>query len=314
MSVIKVQCIDQTLTIINLPVIASGGILEDYLEFTFCPQWDGYTKTAVFWQDKEHVYYALVNEDNTCTIPKEVIANKGTLFFGVFGVKDDTRRTSEVLRYQILEGVITENLHPTNPTPDIYTQILAEVQRVRNLCAATAEAEEAFENAITSQQTTFETNITNQQNNFESSVNTSITEIQQTADNAVTQATAAGTTAGETAGKAAVATHESKVANASTSAHVTLSDSVTSISSTNDGIAATPNAVKNAYDHASNGIMLANTAQATADVAMPLSGGTFTGNVIAYSTNRVSNSLRNSTVQNSAGRGQSTNYILFRRK
>lgn len=52
----------------------------------------------------------------------------------------------------------------------------------------------------------------------------------------------------------------------------------------------------------------------TAANNMPLSGGTFTGNVIAYGTNRASNSVRNSCVENSAGTRQSTASLIFRRK
>ena len=47
----------------------------------------------------------------------------------------------------------------------------------------------------------------------------------------------------------------------------------------------------------------------TANAAMPKTGGTFTGNVVAYGTNRTSSCLRNIYVN-----GVSTNYILMVRK
>ena len=48
---------------------------------------------------------------------------------------------------------------------------------------------------------------------------------------------------------------------------------------------------------------------------MPKSGGTFTGNVLAYSTNRTGECLRNITVRDTAGTtDQSTNFIQFNRK
>lgn len=53
----------------------------------------------------------------------------------------------------------------------------------------------------------------------------------------------------------------------------------------------------------------ANTAQTTANARMPIAGGTFTGNVAAYGTNRTNNCLRNIYVN-----GVSTNYILMVRK
>ena len=162
-TIIKVKCIDQTLTLINSPVIASGGLNENKLECEFCEKWDGFSKTAVFYQDKKNVYYSVLDENDTCIIPKEATASKGTMFFGIFGSKGDVTRTSEILRYKIDEGAITEDLKPSDPTPDIYEQILAKLQEIR-------EAEAAFETNITNQQNTFESKITEQQNNYEASL------------------------------------------------------------------------------------------------------------------------------------------------
>lgn len=162
-TVIKVKCIDQTLTLINSPVIASGGLNENKLECEFCEKWDGFSKTAVFYQDKKNVYYSLLDENDTCVIPEEATASKGTMCFGIFGSKDGVTRTSEILRYKIDEGAITEDLKPSDPTPDIYEQILAKLQEIR-------EAEATFETNITNQQNTFESKITEQQNNYEASL------------------------------------------------------------------------------------------------------------------------------------------------
>ena len=162
-TVIKVKCIDQALTLINSPVIASGGLNENKLECEFCEKWDGFSKTAVFYQDKKNVYYSVLDENDTCIIPKEATASKGTMCFGIFGSKGDVTRTSEVLRYKIDEGAITDDLKPSDPTPDIYEQLLAKLQEIR-------EAEATFETNITNQQNTFESKITEQQNNYEASL------------------------------------------------------------------------------------------------------------------------------------------------
>ena len=131
-TVIKVKCIDQTLIITNSPVIASGGLNENKLECSFCEKWDGFAKTAIFYQDKNNVYYSLLDEDDTCTIPKEATINKGTMFFGIFGTKGDVTRTSEVLRYKIVDGAITEDIKPSDPTPDIYEQIVSRINKIEN--------------------------------------------------------------------------------------------------------------------------------------------------------------------------------------
>lgn len=51
-----------------------------------------------------------------------------------------------------------------------------------------------------------------------------------------------------------------------------------------------------------------------ADTKMPKSGGTFTGDVKAYSDNRLGDSLRNIAVRNASDSGVSTNRIIMKRK
>lgn len=54
----------------------------------------------------------------------------------------------------------------------------------------------------------------------------------------------------------------------------------------------------------------------TNDKQMPIAGGTFTGNAVAYSTNRTTSGLRNIEVRTSSATGtlQSTNKIIMVRK
>lgn len=160
MSVIKVRCTDQVLAYENTPVIASGGLDENFVAFTFCSQWDGYEKTAVFWRSEDEVYHQVLDESDTCPLPPEVTMDDGIIWLGAFGVDATGRqRTSEVLSYRIVKGAITENGKPSDPTPEIYTQILAELKTVRELAAATKAQEEAFEQRITQQQNAFELSV-----------------------------------------------------------------------------------------------------------------------------------------------------------
>lgn len=122
-TIIRVTCVDQRLVISSGPVIASGGLNEDKVVFDFCPLWNDFVKTAIFYRDKGQVYHSVL-VDNTCLIPWEVTASEGEMYFGVFGVKGDITRTSEILRYKVVAGAITEDTTPSDPTPDIYEQIL----------------------------------------------------------------------------------------------------------------------------------------------------------------------------------------------
>ena len=89
--------------------------------------------------------------------------------------------------------------------------------------------------------------------------------------------------------------------------HVKLSDATASGSNAGQGIAATPSAVNQVNARVS-------TVDGIARAAMPKSGGTFTGNVLASSVNEAGAFLRNISVQNSASQLQYTNFIIMVRK
>lgn len=139
-NLIPVKCINQTLYFEQLqPKITSGDINEDVIVFDFCHMWDGFRKTAVFYRDPSAVYHVLVEDDNTCLVPPEVLADPGDVHFGVFGVKDDRTRTAEEILLTIKQGAITTATRVSDPTPDIYAQILsmlnatsAKVERTEN--------------------------------------------------------------------------------------------------------------------------------------------------------------------------------------
>lgn len=123
MSVLKLKCVDQVLTILTTPLIASGVKEVTELEVEFNEAWDNFGKTAVFYRDDTKVYH-VVMVNNKCIIPHEVLESDGVMYLGVFGVHGNQRLTSNVLRYKIVKGAILEGEEPKPPTPEIYEQIL----------------------------------------------------------------------------------------------------------------------------------------------------------------------------------------------
>lgn len=165
MSVIVVKCTDQVLTFENTPIITSGGRGENFVKFSFCKQWDGFTKTAVFWRNEHEPYHALLDKDNACTIPYEVLTKDGRFYFGVFGVNAGyERRTSEVLAYLVAKGAITEGTQPSDPTPEIYDKLLAEYAATQDkyneamdaMAQRTAELQQTVEDCTSNMQQTVE--------------------------------------------------------------------------------------------------------------------------------------------------------------
>lgn len=130
MSQLLARCIEQVLMFENTPEISSGNVNYDSVKFDFCSSWTGFTKTAIFYRNEDEVYYQLLDEANTCIIPKEVLAERGVIHIGVFGVYGDKLLTSQVLSYRISQGAITENIKPADPTPDIYAQVISRYDAI----------------------------------------------------------------------------------------------------------------------------------------------------------------------------------------
>ena len=74
---------DQELVITNSPVIASGGVHENFIAFNFCSKWDGFGKTAVFYRNEKERFYSVLGPDDVCEIPHEVTDYEGNMYFGV---------------------------------------------------------------------------------------------------------------------------------------------------------------------------------------------------------------------------------------
>lgn len=142
MSQIQVKAIDQNIVFVDTPRIYSGGVNTDTVIFEFDEVWDGYLKTAVFYQDINNPYFAVM-ADNECIIPHEVIADTGKLHIGVVGVLDDKVITSEVVVYDINQGAVTPMDVPL--TEDVWQQILAELRATRILAQQLRQDQEEYQ-------------------------------------------------------------------------------------------------------------------------------------------------------------------------
>lgn len=133
-SLITARVIDQTLTITNIPKIASGGENEIRVDVSFCEMWDGLGKTAVFYH-KESQVYSVVMKNDSCVIPREVLAEPGNLHFGIHGVGGTTVKTTEEVVLKVDKGAIT-GLNPLEPLPGVYKQVMSAYGSLANEVAA----------------------------------------------------------------------------------------------------------------------------------------------------------------------------------
>ena len=143
-TIIEVSCTDQDMEVTKQPVIASGGFHEDFVRFTFCPLWDGCEKTAVFYREKKNPYYSMIDEMGMCEKPHEVLSSSGFFHFGVMGVQGNSIRTSEILKYQVKSGAVTVGLVPSEPTPEIWQQLLMAYDEVLSKVEESNEDQRVF--------------------------------------------------------------------------------------------------------------------------------------------------------------------------
>lgn len=114
----------------------------DRAEFSFDESWTGFTKTAVFWRGNT-VYHVLLDSENACMIPWELMTEAGVIQIGVTGIgADGTVVTTQTpVAQSIARGAYREGRIPAEPTPSLFEQLSAAV------AGCTAEVAKLYEDA-----------------------------------------------------------------------------------------------------------------------------------------------------------------------
>lgn len=114
----------------------------DRAEFVFDESWAGLTKTAVFWRG-ETVYHVLLDGENACMIPWELMTEDGFIQIGVTGIGADGTvvATRTPVAQSIAKGAYREGRIPSEPTPSLYEQLNAAIAN------CTAEVAKLYEDA-----------------------------------------------------------------------------------------------------------------------------------------------------------------------
>ncbi len=137
MSVIKVRVDNERISIVEegtTEFITSGNMGTLGIEFDFSAEWHGYTKTAVLYVDKydsETAVEKILTNDriNEEDLPSDLIAEKCTLYIGVFGDNVNGQRiTADVCGVDIIKGVHTAQIKKV-VNVDIYNQIINKMTK-----------------------------------------------------------------------------------------------------------------------------------------------------------------------------------------
>lgn len=99
---------------------------QNYVQARFDLRSDDWTApiTAIFKADN-NAYSILLEKDNTCIIPWEVLRNAGTVNVSAFC---GDRHTANIAQFTVVQSGYTESEMPSEPTPTVYEQILKEFE------------------------------------------------------------------------------------------------------------------------------------------------------------------------------------------
>ena len=78
--------------------------------------------TAIFRADN-NAYSVLLDEDNICTVPWEVLTTAGTVNVSAFC---GNRHTANIAQFDVVQSGYTDGETPSDPTPTVYEQILEQ--------------------------------------------------------------------------------------------------------------------------------------------------------------------------------------------
>ena len=97
---------------------------QNYVQARFDLRSDDWTATitAIFKADNDNnAYSMLIDKNNTCIIPWEVLKNAGTVNVSAFC---GDRHTANIAQFTVVQSGYTECEMPSEPTPTVYEQIL----------------------------------------------------------------------------------------------------------------------------------------------------------------------------------------------
>lgn len=133
MTTIELVANDQLLQVTVNPTISSGEQNTVEVHVDFSDDWDGFSKSAVFFTSlNKNAIYEIVMTDGKCIVPAEVMEKSCVLYIGVRGVNSTNSevKTTSLVKYKILEGTPTGI--PVEPTPDVYQQLLTAYGKTDN--------------------------------------------------------------------------------------------------------------------------------------------------------------------------------------
>ena len=125
----------QNITLVNkAEIVASDS--KNYLQAHFNLLSDDWNNsiTAIFKADNIGTYTVLLNNDNNCLVPWELLKPNAVIKVSAFC---DNLHTAVTASFRVVESGYTEGETPSAPTPTVYEQIISELQEIKSYKVAT---------------------------------------------------------------------------------------------------------------------------------------------------------------------------------
>lgn len=120
---------------------------ENYLEATFyfkTEDWKDCTKTAIFENSKSKVIKDVILSNDKCLVPWEVLEEKATIKVSVYGINLSEKITTDMAEFS-LNSTVSGGSATTEPTPDVYQQIIAMLDDIAQNGVTDEQIEKAVE-------------------------------------------------------------------------------------------------------------------------------------------------------------------------
>ena len=120
---------------------------ENYLEALFnfkTDDWKDCTKTAIFENSNSKVIKDVILSNDKCLVPWEVLEEKATIKVSVYGINLSEKITTDMAEFS-LNSTVSGGSATTEPTPDVYQQIIAMLDDIAQNGVTDEQIERAVE-------------------------------------------------------------------------------------------------------------------------------------------------------------------------
>lgn len=126
---IQIAYVGSSAASVRVDTTASGSVGTVSALFTFDETWaDLTTRTAIF-ISRDTIKQVILGDDNTCTVPWEVLKASGLIEVGVVGQNGNKILPTVKTAVRVYKGIRTEGTPSEAPTPNIYEQIVSLMQK-----------------------------------------------------------------------------------------------------------------------------------------------------------------------------------------